>query len=793
MAVRYVSPTGANSGSASTEATAWLTLQYAVDTATPGDDIQVLPGTYATHLVITVSGASASNYTRLRAAPGYAVRPLIDGTNVVAPTYPYAVLLWGVAYWEVSGFEVINAGETWGPGVNHTPQGISCEDKVGVGCHHILISNNYLHDIRKTSHADSYALPIVVGSLAVTEALGCHHVEVRGNEVGNCDTWQVSGGIFHGSITVAGNVSDYILDNNYLHDEESLGGCGAEITGNQGGGALPNQPRQGVVSRNRIVGNLAQGLYLTSGLTTVIERNYIERCGYGVEVSSELGAGVVDLARYIWVRNNVMVDTTYIALVMGAWSVAYGNTVDCWMSNNTVKGSGGTIESVYLLAGHAGEDGVTGDSRFVNNVVSCSGKALLSTLPTPAALLLDYNVWHTTTVTPFSWLGVASEFPYNVSQDTHSYVTSEPLFGDDYRPSYPSRAHSIGTSATPSWYVAGLFGDYEPPNQLDFLGHTRVVEIIDIGAIELPSRTPMDITTSAGTLFSGTYYELPAGYTYLTAAIVLGAGNVLKGKGSDVTYVVAPDGTGEAVTMSGAGSRLEGVTILRQSTAASDAGYAVVVSGADCTLIDVDTYHTAAPTTGFSITAAGDRTVMFRCDGTVLDLGDAPTKMGVVSKTFSIVNAAAKGTNNVHALIDSALTTDVTTGFTDPATIRNLRVVKSASWDGGTVTVTGTDQYDRAVSEVFPVLTAGTEVGTKIFKTVTSCSHSIALDGGSGYSIGTGDLLGVVGKLVSLVDYSLQLAGVAEAATLDLTVDGFTPTTVPDGAVDYHLVTNIRA
>lgn len=300
----------------------------------------------------------------------------------------------------------------------------------------------------------------------------------------------------------------------------------------------------------------------------------------------------------------------------------------------------------------------------------------------------------------------------------------------------------------------------------------------------------MDVYTTKAT-YSGSYVELPEGYHYLTAPIVMSAGDKLKGPGSSVCYLVMEAGTDEAITQSGARSVVEGFTIERASAAGGDAGYAIVTSAADCKIMDVRTDYGFA-TTGISITSGGDRTVTRDVQSVITDLGDAPTT-GIVSRTYVITNAAAKGTNNVHALIDSALTTDVTTGFTNPAPARNLRVVKSASWDGGTVTVTGTDQYGRAVSEVFPDLTDGTEVGTKIFATVTSCSHSIALAGGSGYSIGTGDLLGVVGKLVSLTDYSLELAGVAEAATLDLTYDGFTPTTVPDGAVDYTLVTNVRA
>lgn len=162
-----------------------------------------------------------------------------------------------------------------------------------------------------------------------------------------------------------------------------------------------------------------------------------------------------------------------------------------------------------------------------------------------------------------------------------------------------------------------------------------------------------------------------------------------------------------------------------------------------------------------------------------------------VAHFYTIGPVAAKGTNNVHALIDTALTTDTVAGFTNPDVPRNLRVVKSASWDGGTVTVTGTDQFDDPQTETFPALGAGTEVGTKIFKTVTASSHSIALDGGNGYSIGTGDLIGVPADLDAADTTAMAWVGTTpEAVTVDATEDAVTFTTVP-AATTFMLLVNV--
>jgi hypothetical protein len=159
-----------------------------------------------------------------------------------------------------------------------------------------------------------------------------------------------------------------------------------------------------------------------------------------------------------------------------------------------------------------------------------------------------------------------------------------------------------------------------------------------------------------------------------------------------------------------------------------------------------------------------------------------------VSRLLSVGPVAAKGTNNVHALHDAA-TAAFAGPFTNPDVPRNLRVVKSASWDGGTVTVVGTDQYDAAVSETFNA-DVETTVGVKIFKTVTSATKSIAAGvAGNGASIGTGDTIGLLVPLADEVG-ALFVGGAAEAVTLDDTYDSFVPTTTPS-ATTYLVLANV--
>jgi len=157
------------------------------------------------------------------------------------------------------------------------------------------------------------------------------------------------------------------------------------------------------------------------------------------------------------------------------------------------------------------------------------------------------------------------------------------------------------------------------------------------------------------------------------------------------------------------------------------------------------------------------------------------------AKLLSYPGIAAKGATDIAPAIAGSAVSNAFT-VASPAHARNLRVTMDALWDGGDVTVHGTDQLDAAQSEVFLAGTNVVRVGTKVFKTVTSASKgAVGLDAATA-SIGTGDKLGAgldpTGAL-------LFASGVAEAGTFDAANLAFTPTTIPTGSVDYTLLMNV--
>lgn len=157
----------------------------------------------------------------------------------------------------------------------------------------------------------------------------------------------------------------------------------------------------------------------------------------------------------------------------------------------------------------------------------------------------------------------------------------------------------------------------------------------------------------------------------------------------------------------------------------------------------------------------------------------------------SIIDAPAKSANSIVAAT-AANAANALVVAANPDIPRNLRVIFAASWDGGDVTVLGTDQFGNAQSETFTTGSGVTRTGSKIFKTVTSASKATVGATANTVTVGTGDKLGLSIPLSdAAANYVGLTDGAIEAFTVDPTVSGFTPTTVPNGAHDYLVIGNV--
>ncbi len=117
---------------------------------------------------------------------------------------------------------------------------------------------------------------------------------------------------------------------------------------------------------------------------------------------------------------------------------------------------------------------------------------------------------------------------------------------------------------------------------------------------------------------------------------------------------------------------------------------------------------------------------------------------------WSATEAAAADTDAVHAAVtDTGAEVDVTTAITNPPAARNITATA-----GGTagdikaiqVIIEGTNIADEVITETLPAFTvdtAGSVVGSKAFKTVTSITIPAHDGTGATTAIGFGDKLGL--------------------------------------------------
>jgi hypothetical protein len=142
----------------------------------------------------------------------------------------------------------------------------------------------------------------------------------------------------------------------------------------------------------------------------------------------------------------------------------------------------------------------------------------------------------------------------------------------------------------------------------------------------------------------------------------------------------------------------------------------------------------------------------------------------------------------VHAAVrEDAVAAAFTGTITSPAFPRSLSVNFASGWQGGNISVVGTDQFGRAVTETIVASAGNTVQGTKIFATVASATKGAAAGTSDTATLQTGTLIGIPVPLLGAWGIGL-VDGVAELFTWDATYHGFTPgTTAPNGTHDYTL------
>jgi hypothetical protein len=348
----YVSKSGSNNNSGSFTAP-WLTIQHAASSVSAGATVYVEAGVYTESVTFPASG-TASNYIAFTNYPGQTA--VIDGTGLSVSGTQGLINIVNQSYITVSGFEIRNY--TTGS-ANPTPAGIWVTGS-GSG---VQLLNNIVHNITTKSEKNGNAFGIAVYGTSSTPIT---NITISGNQVYSLKTGNSE------SLNVDGNVTNFSITNNIVHDNDNIGidAIGFEGVGPSGA----DQPKYGEISGNTVYnitsygnpayGNqyAADGLYCDGCAYTIFEHNTIHNCDLNMEAASEHKG---HNSSYVTIRNNLFYDANAVGVSIGGYASGVGGSdhvviVNNSLYNNNLKNQGAEFQIQY----HSGSTNI-----FENNIV----------------------------------------------------------------------------------------------------------------------------------------------------------------------------------------------------------------------------------------------------------------------------------------------------------------------------------------------------------------------------------------------------------------------------------------
>jgi hypothetical protein len=471
----YVSTTGSDSNPGTLLAP-WRTIQHASNSVLAGDTVFVRGGVYNESVNISVSGSALAGSITFQTFPGE--QAIVDGTGLVPSTSnPQGLFnITNQSYISIQGFEIRNYQTS---NASATPAGIWVS---GSGSN-IQLLNNVIHNIVTTSETNGNAFGIAVYGTSAPASLDS--VTISGNQVYALRTGNSE------SVNVDGNVTNFVITNNIVHDNDNIG---IDVIGFEGVSPDPayDFARNGTVSGNTVYnisainnpgeGNQydANGIYVDGGSQVVIERNLVHNVDIGIEMASEHAGHVTS---FVTARNNIVYSSNSVGITIGGYASNVGGTDHCTIVNNTLfqndtKNTGsGEFQIQYYAT----------NNMFKNNIVYASSSGLFinnytSSEPDPADV--DYNLYYSSlssSMANFLWNGTNhvgfSSYQTATGKDGHSQYV-DPQFLSLTIPNLQIQPTSPAVNAGVNLGSAIV-------GTLDFAGNPRIKgTTIDIGAYE---------------------------------------------------------------------------------------------------------------------------------------------------------------------------------------------------------------------------------------------------------------------------------------------------------------------
>lgn len=222
-----------------------------------------------------------------------------------------------------------------------------------------------------------------------TDARALRNVLVEGNEIGYGRVGWTE------NIVVAGNVSDFVIRHNFVHNNNNIGinviGLWGWVTGTgttENARSYWNRTRRGLIEGNVVVNNIgygnhayegdggASGIYVDGANGIIIRYNFVSGSSVGVSVGTEppharwYGAQPV-MAENVQVYHNILANNRQGAVLMGGTFGSWDLDVryNTMIARDMIRGASGSVNAVVNINNNASAREMNRNFFFGHNIL----------------------------------------------------------------------------------------------------------------------------------------------------------------------------------------------------------------------------------------------------------------------------------------------------------------------------------------------------------------------------------------------------------------------------------------
>lgn len=501
----YVSTSGNDQTGDGSQSNPWRTIQHAANNVQAGDTVNVLSGTYNESITIPSSGSATAGPIVFQGMDSGSGPAIVDGTGLTSPSTTNGLVnIDNQSYIAIQGFTIQNYTTS---NVNAAPAGIF----ITGGGSNIQILSNHIQLItttakggncsvgQPTTTANAFGL-VIYG----TSATPISNLTISGNEINGLKTGCSE------TVSVNGNVQNFTVSNNYIHDDNNIGiaAIGYEGVGPGGADRATNGEISGntlaniSVATNSSYGSTdysADGIYVDGGTLITIERNLIHNVDVGIEAASENPGGETpgkEKSDYVTVRNNLVYFSNAVGITIGGYDSNSGGSDHITIVNNSLYNNGiktqyaeGEFQIQYYATNNIFENNILYDAN--SNISFLYSYVSYKTSPAT----VDYNLYYSKNGANngnWQWNGSGSSEDYSTfssyqkasGNDAHS-IFANPLYGQLPTLQAPTTGNFQLQAGSPAIDVGNAQLSPAPYGAVDFGGNPRIVNgKIDMGAYE---------------------------------------------------------------------------------------------------------------------------------------------------------------------------------------------------------------------------------------------------------------------------------------------------------------------